>query len=481
MKATLISKENNEAKFKMEFTAEEFEEALNKAYKATRNQYKVNGFRNGKAPRSIIEKHYGDGIFFQDAINDILRDSYEKALLELELDVIDSPGIDFTDLEKGKGFTATLDVKVYPVIEVKDYKGISAEQLDPEITDETVDAEIETLRKRNARIENVDRPVKSGDKIIFGYAGFVGDDQFDGGTAENQELEIGSGNFIPGFEDQLVGVSAGEKKDVEVTFPEEYHSKDLAGKDAVFHCEIHEVKEEILPDVDDEFAKDVSEFDTIDEFKDDIRKKLEEAALRQAKNGAKDFIVEELYKANEVETPNVLVEEELDKMINDLNQQIMYQGFSIEQYLQMTGKDMKSFRDEMRDEAKKKVASRIILLSIVEAENLKATEDDINKELENLAKLYQSDVENVRNMVGEANMPFFAKDVAINKVLDFLYDEAEIKHITPEEWKAKNEKDKVEAEKKDEKKTPKKKTAKKSTKKPAKAEKPESKEIKEEK
>ena len=267
MKTTLVSKENNEAKLTMDFTAEEFEEEVNKVYRKNRNQFQINGFRKGKAPRSIIERHYGEGIFFEDAINNMFGDHYPGAIEELELEVIDRPQVDFSEIGKGKPVTMTIDVKLFPVVEVKDYKGIEVEQLKSDASDEDVEKELEKLQKRNARMVVVDRPAKDGDTVLLDYAGFVGDEQFAGGTAERQELKLGSGTFIPGFEEQLIGAVTGEDKDVNVTFPEEYGEKSLAGKDAVFHCKIHEIKEEQVPELDDEFAKDVSEFDTLEELK----------------------------------------------------------------------------------------------------------------------------------------------------------------------------------------------------------------------
>ena len=267
MKATFISKENNEVKFTMDFTAEEFEAAVIKAYQASKDQFMIDGFRKGKAPRSIIEKHYGEGIFFEDAINNIFSENYPAAIKELELEVIDSPAADFSEIGKGKPLTITITVPVYPIVEVKDYKGVEAEQTEETVTAEAVDREIEMLQKRNARMVVAERPVQEGDTVILDYAGFVGDNQFEGGTAERQELKIGSGMFIPGFEEQLVGAEAETDRDVTVTFPEEYHAEDLAGKEAVFHCHIHEIKFEELPELDDEFAKDVSEYDTLDELK----------------------------------------------------------------------------------------------------------------------------------------------------------------------------------------------------------------------
>ena len=239
MKATFVSREKNEVKFTMEFSAEEFEQAQVEAYKKTKNQFEIDGFRKGKAPRSIIEKKYGEGIFFEDALDELFRVEYPKAIAELDLEVIDSPAAEFTQLKKGEGFTATITVNCFPVVEVKDYKGVKIEKIVQEVKDAEVENEIAQLQKRNARMVSVERAAKAGDTVFFDYAGFVGDNQFEGGTAEKQTLKLGSGMFIPGFEEQLIGCKAGEDKDVEVTFPEEYHAEDLAGKEAVFHCHLY--------------------------------------------------------------------------------------------------------------------------------------------------------------------------------------------------------------------------------------------------
>ncbi len=284
MKSTLISKEKNVAKFTMEFTAEEFENAIIEVYKAQKNRFTIDGFRKGKAPRSIIEKKYGEGVFFEDAINNLFSLRYPLAIDELDLEVIDSPKAEFSQIKKGEGFTITITVECYPEIEVKDYKGVEIEQVSAEVTDEDVENEIKSMARRNSRMITVDRPAKDGDMVLIDYEGWIGDEQFEGGTAERQPLKLGSGTFIPGFEEQLIGVSTGEDKDVTVTFPEDYHSKDLAGKEAVFKCKVHEIKEEELPEIDDDFVKDVSEFDTLDELRADTKEKLEKAAEARAES-----------------------------------------------------------------------------------------------------------------------------------------------------------------------------------------------------
>ena len=444
MKATLISKENNRAKFTMDFTAEEFEAAVVKAYQDSKDKFNIDGFRKGKAPRSIIEKHFGEGVFFEDAINNLFQTAYPEALNELDLEVIDSPQADFSEIGKGKPLTVTIDVAVYPVVEVKDYKGIEVEQVAPEVTEEDVDRDIEAMRKRNSRMVVADRPVENGDTVILDYAGFVGDEQFQGGTAENQELKIGSGMFIPGFEEQLIGVKAGESKDVVVTFPEEYQAKELAGKEATFKCKVHEVKFEELPELDDEFAKDVSEFDTLAELRDDARARILESVKLQCENEAKDKVIAQVYENNKIEAPATMVADEMDRMIQELEQQMRYQGLNIQQYLQFTGSTLDDFRNEIKPEAEKRVATRIVLRSIGDVENVEVTDEDLDKELQRMSEAYNTDPENIKKMLGEENLAFFRKDIALTKVMDMLYNEAKITLVKAKDLEAKNAEEKSE-------------------------------------
>ena len=427
MKATFISREKNDVKFTMEFTAEEFENAQIKAYQQAKDQFQIDGFRKGKAPRSIIEKHYGEGVFFEDAIDELFRENYVKAIKELELDIIDSPAAEFTQLKKGEGFTATITVACSPIVEVKNYKGVEIEKIENEVKDEDVENDIKSLQKRNARIVSVERAAQDGDTVLLDYAGFVGEDQFEGGTAEGQELVLGSGMFIPGFEEQLVGVSAGEQKDVTVTFPEEYHAEDLAGKEAVFHCTVHEVKEEQLPELDDEFAKDVSEFDTLEELKASTRERLESYAKAGAESQMKDAAVGKVVESNEVDIPRIMVEDEIDRMMQELDQQMRYQGLSLEQYLAFTQKDAAAFRDEIRADAEKAVKTRLIMNGIVEAEQFEVTPEEVEEELKVMAIQYQMTADKVKELIGEENMKYLEKDLKTKKAIECIFENAVIK------------------------------------------------------
>lgn len=427
MKATFISRDKNAVKFTMEFSAEEFEQAQVKVYQEAKNQFEIPGFRKGKAPRSIIEKHYGEGIFFEDAIDALFRQSYGTALDDLDLEVIDTPAAEFSKIAKGEGFTVTITVDCFPIVEVKDYKGVEIEKVEQEVKDEDVENELKAVQKRNARMILVERPAQEGDTVLLDYTGFVGDEQFEGGTAERQELVLGSGMFIPGFEEQLIGATPGEKRDVKVTFPEEYHAEDLAGKDAVFHCLVHEIKEEQLPELDDEFAKDVSEYDTLEELKQANRERLESYAKLSAENQMKDAAIAKVVEANEVEAPNSMIEDEIDRMIGELNQQFRYQGFTLEQYLQYTGKEMADFRNEVREDAAKSVKTRIILMGVVDAEKITVSAEEMEEELNTMAAQYQMTADKMKEMIGVENLTFLQKDLQVKKAIEFIYENAQVK------------------------------------------------------
>ena len=283
------------------------------------------------------------------------------------------------------------------------------------------------MQTTNARIVEVDRAAKEGDTVLLDYSGFVGEEQFEGGTAENQELKLGSGTFIPGFEEQLVGATPGEKRDVKVTFPEEYHAENLAGKEAVFHCLVHEIKEEQLPELDDEFAKDVSEFDTLDELKKSTRERLEKYAKASEDRQMQDAALAKVVEANEVEIPTVMVEDEIDRMIQELDQQLRYQGLTVGQYMEFTGKDAAAFRDEIRPDAERQVKTRMILNGIVEAEKLEVSDEETEEEIKKMAEQYQMTADKVKEMIGEENIAYLQKDLKIKKAIDFIYDNAKIK------------------------------------------------------
>jgi len=424
MKTVFVKREKNDVMFNMEFSAEEFENAQVKAYQANKGQFVIDGFRKGKAPRRIIEKKYGEGVFFEDALDELFRENYPKALNELNLEVIDSPRAEFTQLKKGEGFTVTIEVECLPEFEVKDYKGVEIEAVSADVTDEDVDNEIQNLAKRNSRMVEVDRAAQDGDTVVLDYAGFVGDEQFEGGTAERQSLKLGSGTFIPGFEEQLVGANKGEETEVKVTFPEEYHAEELAGKEAVFKCTVHEIKEEEIPAIDDEFVKDVSEFDTLDEMKADTREKLEKAAAARAENEMKSNVLEKVFEANDIDVPNVMIENEQDNMMAEFDQQLKQQGLDMNTYFQYIGKDAKEFRDEIKEDALKRVKTRLIVNKIAEQEGFEVTDEDMNEELEKMAQQYGLESDKLREMLGVEGAGMMAGDIKVRKALDFIYENA---------------------------------------------------------
>lgn len=427
MKSTFISKENNEAKFKMEFTAEDFENAIIKVYQKEKGKFEIDGFRKGKAPRGLIEKKYGEGIFFEDAINNLFSLNYPLAIDELEIDAIDYPKTEFSQVKKGEGFDITVTVACYPEFEVKDYKGVEIEKISSEVTDEDVDKEIESMATRNSRMVEVDRPAKDGDMVLIDYAGFVGDEQFEGGTAERQPLKLGSGTFIPGFEEQLIGASKDDEVEVKVTFPEEYHSEDLAGKDAVFKCKVHEIKEQEMPEIDDEFAKDVSEYDTLAELKAAKKEELQKAADVRAENQMKNNVIEKVFEANDIEVPDVMVQSEMDSMMNEFDQQLRGQGMDLNSYLKYMGQESAAFRETLKEDAFKKTKTRMIVSKIADQEDFEVTNEEVTEQLEQMAQQYGLEIEKLTEMIGAENVGVIRGDIKIKKAVDFMYDNAVIK------------------------------------------------------
>lgn len=428
MKTTFISKENNTAKFSMEITAEEFESAVNSVYRQQKNRFAVDGFRKGKAPRSIIEKRYGEGIFYEDAINNLFQMNYPQAVSELELNVIDSPVVDFSELKKGEPFTMTIEVACYPEIEVKDYKGVEINKVNLDVTDDDVENAIKSLARRNSRMVTVeDRPAQDGDMVLIDYEGWANGEQFEGGTAERYPLKLGSNTFIPGFEEQLVGVSTGEEKDVVVTFPEDYHEKSLAGAEATFKCKLHEIKYEEMPEIDDEFVKDVSEFDTLDELKASEREKLEKQNKETAEQTMKNSAIEKVYEANDIDIPDVMVETEVDSMMSEFDQQLRSQGMDMDSYLKYMGENSDAFKEQLKDDAFKRVKTRMIVRAIADQEGFEVSEEEIDAELASMAQQYDLEADSLKEMLGQENINMISGDLRIKKAIDYIYDNAVIK------------------------------------------------------
>lgn len=424
MKAKFIEKENNDVKFEMEFTADEFENAQIEVYKKEKEKYEIDGFRKGKAPRSMLEKKYGDQIFMDDAINDLLAKEYPNALRELDIEPIDRPRIEFGTVAKGKDFTATITVATPPEVKVKDYTGVKIKDITHEVKDEDIQKELESVQERNMRMIEVDRAAKEGDIANIDYAGFVGDEQFEGGTAQDQPLKLGSGQFIPGFEEQVIGAKKGDDVEVKVTFPEDYQSENLAGKEAIFKVKVNSVTEEEKPEINDEFAQDVSEFDTLDEYKEDLNKKLEETMANKAEMEKKNAVLEKVYEANEIEIPDVMVEATMDDMMNEFGQSLQQQGMNPEQYFQYLGKDPKEFRDELKDDAYKRVKMRLIVKAVADEEGFESSEEEVENELKQMAGQYQMEADKLKELLGPEQMDMINADIKNRKAVDYMFETA---------------------------------------------------------
>ncbi|MBQ6314585.1 MAG: trigger factor [Mogibacterium sp.] len=425
MKATQVSKENGVVKFSIEFSAEEWSDAINKAYLANRSKFSVDGFRKGKAPRKIIENYYGHDVFWDEALNNLLEDGYYDAIKELDIEVISQPSLDAPEIKKGEPVVITGSVQVFPEVEVKNYKGLEVEKFATVIGDKEVQEELERVQKSQARMEAVeDRKSENGDTVIIDFEGSVDGETFAGGTAENFELKLGSGQFIPGFEEQLEGKDAGEEVEVKVTFPEDYHAEELAGKDAVFKTTIHEIKKETLPEIDDELASDVSEFETLEEYKADLMKKLQESADERDVSMMKDRALEALYNANEIEAPEVMIRNEIDNMLYDLNQNLAAQGLGLQQYMEWMGKTIEEVRNEERPNAEKRVKTRILLKNIIRQEGLEATAEEVEKMMLDFGAQYGMNIDQVKEMAGAETENYFREDAQTKKAIDFLFDNA---------------------------------------------------------
>lgn len=443
MKATQVSKENGVVKFNIEFTPEEWSDALNKAYLENRSRFSIDGFRKGKAPRKIIENFYGHDIFWDEALNKLLADGYYDAIREMDLEVISQPAFDSPEIKKDEPVVLSGSVQVFPEIEVKNYKGLEIEKIETKIGDKEVDEELEKVQKSQARMENVeDRASEKGDTLVFDFEGFVDGEAFSGGTAENYELVLGSGQFIPGFEEQLEGKKPGDECDVEVTFPEDYHAEELAGKAAVFKCKVHEIKKEILPEIDDELASDVSEFETLAEYKEDLMKKLQEKAAETDLSVMKDRALEKLYEMNEIEVPAAMIETEVDNMIYDMNQNLAAQGLGIKQYLEWTGQTIEDLKKETRPEAEKRIRTRVLLKNIIRMEGLEVEDAEVQALMDEFAEQYGMTPEQVKEMAGSDTENYFREDAQTKKAIDFLFDNA--KQVAAKKKASKKEEEKAE-------------------------------------
>lgn len=417
--------EGNMAKLTIEATAEEFEEAVEKAFKKNKNKLSIPGFRKGKVPRKMVEQMYGKEIFYEDAANILIPSAYAKAVDECTEEIVSQPAIDVVQVEAGKPFIFTAEVALKPEVTLGKYKGIEVEKADTTVTDEEVDEAVENERDRNARTVSVeDRAVKDGDMTVIDYEGFVDGVAFEGGKGENYPLTIGSQTFIPGFEDQLIGAEIDKEVEVNVTFPEDYQAEELAGKPAVFKCTVREIKEKQLPDLDDEFASEVSEFDTLAEYKEDVKKNLVEKKEEEAKNIKEEKVIEAIIADAQMDIPEAMIETQQRQMAEDFAQRIRMQGITIDQYFQFTGLTREALLEQMKPQAEQRIKSRLVLEAVAKAENMTASEEEYNEEIERMAEAYNMKVDELTDMIGEFEQKAIKEDLAIKKAVDFVLENA---------------------------------------------------------
>lgn len=420
------TKNANEVKLEITVEAEKFENAMKKVYFQNAKYFNIPGFRKGKAPMNIVEKYYGPEIFYEDAFNDVATENYDEALKENNIEVVSRPEVDIKQMEKGKDLIFTVVVQTKPEVELGKYKGIEIKKIEYTVEDKDIEHELEHMQEHNSRLITVeDRPVEKGDIATIDFEGFVDGVAFDGGKAEGHDLEIGSGSFIPGFEDQVIGMKIEEEKDVVVTFPKEYFSKDLAGKEATFKVKLHEIKKKELPKLDDEFAKDVSEFDTLDELKADIKAKLEKNNTQKAKYETEEEAVKAVCEKAKLDIPSGMIDMEVENMLKDFEQRLSYQGLNLEQYLKMVGKTEEEMKKEYEPQATEAIKSRLTLEAIKKAEKIEATEKEIAEKMEEMAKNYGKKVEEIQD---NENLKSYLKEgIESEKVLEFIVKNAKIK------------------------------------------------------
>ena len=428
MNCKLEKTENaNEVKFEITVEAAKFEDAMKKVYFKSAKYFNIPGFRKGKAPMQIVEKYYGPEIFYEDAFNEVAQEALEEAVKENKLDVVSRPEVDVKQMEKGKDLIFTVVMQTKPEAEVSKYKGIEIKKVEYNVTDEDIEHELHHMQEHNSRLISVeDRAVESGDTTTIDFEGSVDGVPFEGGKAENYDLEIGSNTFIPGFEDQIIGMKIDEEKDVKVKFPEEYFSKELAGKDAVFKVKLHEIKKKELPELDDEFAKDVSEFDTLDELKADIKAKQEKQNEEKAKYETQDAVIKALCEKTKVEIPSGMVEMEVENMLKDFEQRLAYQGLNLEQYFKMMGKTEEEVKKEYEPQAIEGIKSRLALEAVIKAEKIEATDKEVEDKMKEMAKNYGK--ENDEEFLKNENVKNYIKQgLESEKAIDFLVKNAKIK------------------------------------------------------
>lgn len=417
--------EKNMAKLTVEVSAEDFEKAIQGAYARQKNKISVPGFRKGKVPRAMVEKMYGAAIFYEDAANSLIPGAYAEASRECGLDIVSQPEIDVVQIEKGKSFIFTAEVATKPEVTLGEYKGVEVPKSDLEVTEEEIAEELKKEQEKNGRTIMVeDRAAENGDTVTLDFEGFVNGEAFEGGKGTDYPLVLGSGSFIPGFEEQLVGVNTEEAKDVTVTFPAEYHAEELAGKEAVFKCVIHKIETKELPELDDDFAKDVSEFDTLEEYKADVKKNLEEKKAEAAKRVKEDAVVEKVIENATMDIPEAMIKTQTAQMLDDFARRIQGQGLSIDEYFKYTGTSAEAMQEQMKPQALKRIQSRLVLEKIAEAENIEIAEEKIDEEIAKMAEMYKMEADKLKEAMGDYEKDQMKKDMAVQEAVTLITEAA---------------------------------------------------------
>lgn len=421
MSSEILKKENSVVTLKLTIDAQSFDKACKDAYNKNKTKFNVQGFRKGKAPMSIVEKFYGEGVFFEDAVNTLFPDAFEAAVKDHDLDTVARPEIDVEEIGKGKNLVIIADVAVKPEITLGEYKNLTVEKPDSEVSDEEVEKEIEAMREQNARFVTVeDREVKEKDMLLIDFNGKVDGVEFEGGQAENYSIIVGSNTFIPGFEEQLVGMKLNEEKDLSVKFPEEYHAENLAGKDAVFTVKVNEIKEKELPELDDEFAKDVSEFDTLEDLKADAKAKLQKTKDEYADRELENKLVKMAAENATVEIPEAMIDSQVENMVYDFEYQLKYQGLDLENYLKFTNMSIEGLKEQMRPDAKSRVLNSLVIEAISKSENIESTEEDLEQELAKMAESYKMEVDKLKSTLRPSDMDYIKDTVVARKTVEFI-------------------------------------------------------------
>ena len=417
--------EKNMAKLTIEVPASEFEKALQSAYNKQKKSISVPGFRKGKVPRQMVEKMYGPEIFYEDAANELIPTAYEEELKNCDLEIVSRPTVDIVQIKKGENFIFTAEVAVKPEVTLGEYKGMEVDKTSTRVTQKEVEAKIKEEAEKNARTVTVEgRPVQDGDEVILDFEGFVDGVAFEGGKGENYPLTIGSGSFIPGFEEQLVGAETEKEVEVKVTFPEDYHAEDLKGKEAVFKCTVHEIKAKELPEIDDEFAAEVSEFDTLEEYKADVKAKIKEQKAAEGKAKQEDQVVEQAVKNATYELPEAMVETQAEQMANDFAQRMQSQGLTMEQYFQFTGTTAEQMMEDLKPQAVKRIETRLVLEAIAKAENIEISDEKLDEEIGKMAEAYKMEADKLKEFMGENEKKQMKEDMAVQEAITFLVENA---------------------------------------------------------